>query len=114
MWSKILSIKHWKYFKHIKCRENVEWIWQYNPRLTKYNNDITEPELTIALKNINSGKTSGNNELTKKIYENFWEDIQKLFATLNRTKTSNNEHDCTPVKYLNALHHSRTQKQSRH
>ena len=29
-----------------------------------------------------------------------------------RKKTSKSEHDWTPVKYLNVLHHNRTQKQS--
>ena len=29
----------------------------------------------------------------------------------NHPKTSNNKHDCTPIKYLNILHHYRTQKQ---
>ena len=29
----------------------------------------------------------------------------------NHPKTSNNKHDWTPIKYLNVLHHNRTQKQ---
>ena len=36
-----------------------------------------------------------------------------LWLLLTSQVTSKNEHDWTPVKYLNVLHHNRTQKQLR-
>ena len=37
-------------------------------------------------------------------------DIKNVHATSVLIETSNNEHNWTPVKYLNALHHNRTRK----
>ena len=40
--------------------------------------------------------------------------LLKLAKSEKKRKTSNNKHDGTPAKYLNVLHHNKTQKQLQH
>ena len=42
-------------------------------------NDLTEDELLISLKSMQNNKTPGNDGLTKKIYETFWNEIKYVF-----------------------------------
>ena len=42
-------------------------------------NDFTEDELLISLKSMQNNKTSGNDGLTKELYEAFWNEIKHVF-----------------------------------
>ena len=42
-------------------------------------NDLTEDELLISLKSMQNNKTSGNDGLTKELYEAFWNEIKHVF-----------------------------------
>ena len=47
-------------------------------------NDLTEDELSISLKSMQNNKTLGNDGLTKKFYETFWNEI-KCFSEVTKT-----------------------------
>ena len=42
-------------------------------------NDLTEDEILISLKNTQNNKTPGNDGLTKEFYETFWNEIKYIF-----------------------------------
>ena len=42
-------------------------------------NDLTEDEILISLKDTQNNKTPGNDGLTKEFYETFWNEIKYVF-----------------------------------
>ena len=42
-------------------------------------NDLTEDEILISLKDTQNNKTPGNDGLTKEFYETFWNEIKYIF-----------------------------------
>ena len=63
----------------MKFLERVSLLVINNDFFDLCENDLTEDEILISLKDTQNNKTPGNDGLTKEFYETFWNEIKYVF-----------------------------------